>query len=57
MQGLTTAAMPVNLLMLVAGITLGMLIGAIPGISAANGIALMLPVSYTYFGVCPGKTL
>ncbi len=48
LHGLSTAVMPINLLMLVFGITLGMLVGAIPGISAANGIALMLPVSYTF---------
>jgi putative tricarboxylic transport membrane protein len=55
-QGLITAAMPINLLMLVAGISLGMLVGAIPGISAANGIALMLPVTYT-FGLAPETAL
>lgn len=56
LQGLSTAAMPVNLLMLVIGLTLGMFVGAIPGISAANGIALMLPVSYT-FGLAPETAL
>jgi len=55
-QGLVTAALPVNLLMLVIGITLGMIVGAIPGISAANGIALMLPVTYT-FGLAPETAL
>ena len=56
MQGFVTAAMPINLLMLVVGISLGMLVGAIPGISAANGIALMLPVTYT-FGLAPETAL
>ncbi|MGW8192872.1 MAG: tripartite tricarboxylate transporter permease [Desulforhopalus sp.] len=56
LQGLTSAAMPINLLMLVIGITLGMLVGAIPGISASNGIALMLPVTYT-FGFAPETAL
>ena len=56
LQGLTTAVMPINLLMLVVGIFLGMLVGAIPGISAANGIALMLPVTYT-FGLAPETAL
>jgi putative tricarboxylic transport membrane protein len=51
-----TAAEPVNLLMLVVGISLGMLFGAIPGISATNGIALMLPVTYT-FGLAPETAL
>ncbi|MFT5700223.1 MAG: putative tricarboxylic transport membrane protein [Desulforhopalus sp.] len=56
LQGLTTATMPINLLMLVVGIIFGMLVGAIPGISAANGIALMLPVTYT-FGLAPETAL
>lgn len=56
MQGLITAAMPINLLLLFVGITLGMLVGVIPGISAANGIALMLPVTYT-FGFAPETAL
>jgi len=42
--------------MLVVGISLGMLVGATPGISAANGIALMLPVTYT-FGLAPETAL
>jgi putative tricarboxylic transport membrane protein len=56
LQGLILALMPINLLMLVTGITVGMLVGAIPGISAANGIALMLPVTYT-FGLAPETAL
>jgi len=55
-QGMALATMPVNILMLLVGITLGMLVGAIPGISAANGIALMLPVTYT-FGLAPQTAL
>jgi putative tricarboxylic transport membrane protein len=56
MQGFVTAVMPINLLMLVVGISLGMLVGAIPGISAVNGIALMLPVTYT-FSLAPETAL
>jgi putative tricarboxylic transport membrane protein len=50
LQGFAAAVEPINLLMLVGGITVGMVVGAIPGISAANGIALLLPVTHT-FGV------
>ena len=49
-QGFVVAVAPVNLLMLIGGITVGMVVGAIPGISAANGIALLLPVTHA-FGV------
>jgi putative tricarboxylic transport membrane protein len=47
-QGFVVAVAPANLLMLVGGITVGMLVGAIPGISAANGIALLLPVAHAF---------
>jgi putative tricarboxylic transport membrane protein len=56
LQGLATAAMPINLLMLFVGVCIGMIVGAIPGISAAIGIALMLPVTYT-FGLAPETAL
>jgi len=56
LQGAGIAITPVNLLVLLAGIALGMFFGAIPGISAANGIALMLPVAYT-FGLAPETSL
>lgn len=54
--GVTTALAPINLLVLVAGAIVGMIIGVIPGISAANGIALMLPVTQT-FGLAPESAL
>jgi len=56
LQGLAIATAPVNLLFLGAGALLGMFFGVIPGISAANGIALMLPVVYT-FGLAPETVL
>ncbi len=55
-HGLLTALAPINLLMLVAGITMGMVVGAIPGISAANGIALLLPLTQI-FGFAPETVL
>ncbi len=36
-----------NLLIIVAGIVLGIIFGAIPGLNATTGIALMLPVSFS----------
>jgi len=55
-QGLMIVALPVNLLLLVIGITVGMIIGIIPGISAASGIALLLPLTHT-FGLAPESAL
>ncbi len=56
LNGLVVAFSPINLLMLLIGITVGMIIGVIPGVSAANGIALMLPVTQT-FGLAPETAL
>ncbi len=56
LQGLGAAFSPINLLMLLIGITVGMIIGVIPGVSAANGIALLLPVTQT-FGLAPETAL
>lgn len=56
LHGLVVAFSPINLLMLLIGITVGMIIGVIPGVSAANGIALMLPVIQT-FGLAPETAL
>ena len=55
-QGLMVVALPVNLLLLVIGITVGMIIGTIPGISAASGIALLVPLTHT-FGLAPESAL
>ena len=37
---------PVNLLLIVAMVSLGIVFGAIPGLSATLGIALLLPVTF-----------
>lgn len=55
-DGLGAALVPINLLMLLTGIGVGMVVGLIPGLSAANGIALMLPVSHT-FALSPQSAL
>jgi putative tricarboxylic transport membrane protein len=45
MQGFATAATPINLLWSLVGVTLGTLIGLLPGIGPALTIALLLPVT------------
>jgi putative tricarboxylic transport membrane protein len=45
MQGFTTAATPINLMWSLVGVTLGTLIGLLPGIGPALTIALLLPVT------------
>ena len=38
---------PSNLLIILGGTILGIVFGAVPGLSATTGIALMLPVSFS----------
>ena len=37
---------PINLLLIIAMVSLGIVFGAIPGLSATLGIALLLPVTF-----------
>lgn len=45
--GFVNAIQPVNLLMMIAGVAMGTVIGCMPGLSAAMGVALMLPMTFT----------
>ncbi len=44
--GFSVALTPFNLLMAVAGVVIGMLIGALPGVGPASGVALLLPLTF-----------
>jgi putative tricarboxylic transport membrane protein len=44
--GFSVALTPFNLLMAVAGVTLGILIGALPGVGPPSGVALLLPLTF-----------
>ncbi|MBR4250413.1 MAG: tripartite tricarboxylate transporter permease, partial [Verrucomicrobia bacterium] len=46
-QGVISALSPINLLMMIGGTALGIMIGCLPGLSAAMGVALMLPLTFT----------
>ena len=46
-QGFLNALTFVNLLAMAGGVTLGIVIGCLPGLSAAMGVALMLPLTFT----------
>jgi putative tricarboxylic transport membrane protein len=48
--GFAIALTPFNLVIAVAGVTLGTLIGALPGIGPVSGVALLLPLT---FGMSP----
>src|SRR5215213_7604528 len=46
MQGFAVALQPGNLLLMLVGIVLGVLIGVLPGLGGANGIAILLPLTF-----------
>ncbi|MCS0504288.1 tripartite tricarboxylate transporter permease [Ancylobacter mangrovi] len=45
-QGFAVAGTPTNLLFVLIGVTLGQIIGALPGIGPSAGMALLLPVTF-----------
>ena len=49
-EGFQTIIQPGNLVLIFAGMLIGVLFGALPGISSSMGIVLMLPFTY-YMGV------
>lgn len=46
-QGFVNALTPINLLMMAASTAIGIVIGCLPGLSAAMGVALLLPMTFT----------
>lgn len=47
MQGFAVALQPENLLLMMVGVVLGVLIGVLPGLGGANGIAILLPLTFS----------
>lgn len=45
--GFQVAVTPFNLFVTVLGITLGTIIGVLPGLGGANGVAILLPLTFT----------
>jgi TctA family transporter len=46
-QGFAVVTQPHNLLLMVIGILLGVIIGVLPGLGGANGIAILLPLTFS----------
>jgi putative tricarboxylic transport membrane protein len=47
MGGFAVAMSWFNLMLMFAGVTLGVLIGVLPGLGGANGVAILLPLTFT----------
>ena len=45
--GFLHALTPINILAMVASTAIGIIIGCLPGLSAAMGVALLLPMTFT----------
>jgi len=46
-HGFAVIMTPMNLLLMVIGIVLGVLIGVLPGLGGANGVAILLPLTFS----------
>src|SRR6267142_214677 len=47
MQGFGVALSPFNLLLMFIGVVLGIIIGVLPGLGGANGVAILLPLTFS----------
>jgi putative tricarboxylic transport membrane protein len=46
-HGFAVVLTPMNFLLMMVGITLGVLIGVLPGLGGANGVAILLPLTFS----------
>jgi putative tricarboxylic transport membrane protein len=46
MQGFGVALTPMNLVLMLTGVVLGVIIGVLPGLGGANGVAILLPLTF-----------
>src|SRR3990167_7473412 len=47
MHGFAVVLQPHNLLLMVVGIVLGVIVGVLPGLGGANGVAILLPLTFS----------
>jgi len=53
-DGMLLALQPLNLFLILIGVTVGLFIGAMPGLGSVNGVAILLPVTFL---VPPGSAI
>ncbi len=46
-HGFAVALQPFNIMVMIVGIVLGVLIGVLPGLGGANGVAILLPLTFS----------
>ncbi len=47
LHGFSVLSDPINLIYMLIGVTLGVLIGVLPGLGGANGVAILLPLTFS----------
>ena len=47
MHGFAVALSPYNIMLMLVGVVLGVIIGVLPGLGGANGVAILLPLTFT----------
>ena len=47
LHGFAVVLTPFNVLLMLVGIVLGVIIGVLPGLGGANGVAILLPLTFT----------
>ncbi|MEM6886661.1 MAG: tripartite tricarboxylate transporter permease [Pseudomonadota bacterium] len=45
-EGFATSLSPLNLMIVIVGVTAGLFIGAMPGLGSVNGVAIVLPMTF-----------
>ena len=53
-DGMLLSLQPLNLTMILIGVTVGLFIGAMPGLGSVNGVAILLPITFL---VPPGSAI
>src|SRR3954469_5189489 len=54
-HGFAVALQPFNIMVMLVGIVLGVIIGVLPGLGGANGVAILLPLTFS-MAQSPGGT-
>ena len=56
-DGFAVSFLPFNLLMITLGVTVGLFVGAMPGLGSVNGVAILLPATFAVAEVSPTSAI
>src|SRR3990170_7906385 len=55
-HGFAVVLQPFNIMVMIVGILLGVIIGVLPGLGGANGVAILLPLTFSMAQTPEGQT-